>query len=51
MVDFEATSRFLFGGLDRVAGGGNGLILLAGVIALEWLALYFLYRQRIFLRV
>ncbi len=51
MIDFEATSKFLFGGLDRVAGGGNGLIPLAGVIALEWLALYFLYRQRIFLRV
>jgi predicted acyltransferase len=51
IVDFEAASKFLFGGLDRVACGGNGLIVLAGVIAVEWLALYFLYRQRIFLRV
>jgi predicted acyltransferase len=51
MVDFEATSKFLFGGLDRVAGGGNGLILLAGVIVVEWLALYFLYKKNVFLRV
>jgi len=51
MIDFEATSRFLFGGLDRAAGGGNGLIVLAGVIAVEWLALYFLYKQKVFLRV
>jgi predicted acyltransferase len=51
MVDFGATSKFLFGGLDRVAGGGNGLITLAGVIAVEWLALYFLYKQKVFLRV
>ncbi len=51
MVDFEATSKFLFGGLDRVAGGGNGLILLAGVIAAEWLVLYLLYKKNVFLRV
>ncbi|HVP90180.1 MAG TPA: DUF5009 domain-containing protein [Terriglobales bacterium] len=51
MVDFEATSKFLFGGLDRVAGRGNGLVVLAGVIAVEWLALYFLYKKSVFLRV
>jgi predicted acyltransferase len=50
MIDFEATSRFLLDGLDRVAGG-QGLIVLAGVIAVEWVALYFLYRQKVFLRV
>ena len=51
MVDFETTSKFLFGGLDRIAGGGRGLIVLAGVIAVEWLALYFLYKKNVFLRV
>ena len=51
IVDFEATSRYLFGGLDRVAGGGLGLIVLAGVVAVEWLALYFLYKKDVFLRV
>ena len=51
VVDFEATSRFLFGGLDRVAAGGSGLVVLAGVIGVEWLALLFLYRQKVFLRV
>jgi predicted acyltransferase len=51
MIDFEATSRYLFGGLDRVAGGGYGLIVLAGVVAVEWVALYFLYKKDVFLRV
>ncbi|HYA48629.1 MAG TPA: hypothetical protein VEG35_02925, partial [Burkholderiales bacterium] len=51
MVDFEAASKFFFGGLDRVAGGGNGLIILAGVIVVEWLVLYLLYKKNIFLRV
>jgi hypothetical protein len=34
-----------------VAGGGYGLIVLAGVVAVEWVALYFLYKKDVFLRV
>ena len=51
MVDFDATSRFLFGGLARLAGGAGVLVLEAGVIAVEWLALYFLYKKNVFLKV
>ncbi|HSA95769.1 MAG TPA: DUF5009 domain-containing protein, partial [Acidobacteriota bacterium] len=51
MVDFDATSRFLFGGLARLAGGAGVLVLEAGVIAVEWLVLYFFYKKNVFLRV
>ena len=51
MVDFDYTSKFLFGGLARLAGPSGVLVLEAGAIAVEWLALYFLYRQKVFLRV
>jgi predicted acyltransferase len=51
MIDFEATSKFLFGGLARLSGGAGVLVLGAGVIALEWLALYFLFKKRVFLKV
>jgi predicted acyltransferase len=51
MIDFEATSKFLFGGLARLSGAAGVLVLLAGVISLEWLALYFLYKEKVFLRV
>ncbi|MGZ7046510.1 MAG: acyltransferase family protein [Candidatus Aminicenantales bacterium] len=51
IVDFEATSKFLFGGLARLSGAAGVLVLAAGVIALEWLALYFLYKKRVFLKV
>jgi predicted acyltransferase len=51
IIDFEATSKFLFGGLARLSGAAGSLVIVAGIIALEWLALYFLYKQRIFLKV
>jgi predicted acyltransferase len=51
IVDFETTSKFLFGGLARLSGGAGALVLGAGVIALEWLALYFLFKKRVFLKV
>jgi predicted acyltransferase len=51
MVDFDYTSKFWFGGLARLAGGAGPLVLLAGTIAVEWLALYFLYKKDVFLRV
>jgi predicted acyltransferase len=51
MIDFEATSKFLFGGLARLSGEAGVLIILAGVVALEWLFLYFLYKKKVFLRV
>ena len=51
MVDFGYTSKFLFGGLARLAGEAGALVLLAGTIAIEWLVLYLLYKKNVFLRV
>jgi predicted acyltransferase len=51
MIDFGFTSRFWFGGLARLAGPAGVLVLGAGVIAVEWLVLYFLYKKKVFLRV
>jgi predicted acyltransferase len=55
-VDFEATAKFFLGGVYGVIGrsGGTDLSTAAmavGVLAVEWLFLLFLYRNRIFLRV
>ena len=51
MIDFGYTSQFWFGGLARLAGPAGVLVLGAGVIAVEWLVLYLLYKKRVFLRV
>lgn len=51
LIDFDYTSQFLFGGLARLSGAAGVLVLEAGAIAVEWLILYFLYRQKVFLRV
>lgn len=50
IVGFGPASRFLFG---RVAGlsGAPELVLACGVLALEWLALAWLWRRRLFLAV
>lgn len=50
MVNFDNTSRFLFGGLARLSGEAGILVINAGVIALEWLLLYFLYKKNVFLK-
>jgi predicted acyltransferase len=51
IVDFDFTSKFLFGGLARLAGEAGVLVLGVGVILVEWLLLYFLYKKNVFLRV
>ncbi len=51
MVAFPATAQFLLGGVAAHSGAAGPVILAAGVIALQWLVLYLLYRQKIFLRV
>jgi predicted acyltransferase len=51
LVDFRQTGEFLFGGLGRLAGASGELVIVAGTIGLEWLALYFLYKKKVFLRV
>ena len=51
MFDFAYTSKFLFGGAARLAGTSGVLILEAGIVAVEWLVLLFLYKKKVFLRV
>ena len=51
IIDFYPTSRFLFGGAARLAGAAGGLVIEAGVIALEWVLLCYLFEKATFLRV
>jgi len=51
LIDFSYPSKFLLGWLATPAGDFGGMILVAGVIILEWLCLYHLYKNKIFLRV
>jgi predicted acyltransferase len=48
-VDF--TVEFLTGGLQRIWPSGAALIAIGSALALKWLLLYVLWRQRWFLRV
>lgn len=50
-INFREIAEFFFGGLARLSGDSQTLVILIGVLAIKWLLLYFLYRQRIFLRV
>ena len=51
LVSFPDMSAFLFGRAAGLAGDAAPLMILCGVLVLEWLVLYFFYRQRWFLRV
>jgi predicted acyltransferase len=51
LIAFEATSGFLFGGLARISGGFEPVVLVVGLLSIEWLFLYFLYKRKIFLKV
>jgi len=52
IINFWQISEYFFGGLARLAGEGwNNVILVTGMIAFEWLFLYFLYKKKVFLKV
>ncbi len=51
MINFSATSEFLFGGFAGLFGDYESIVLILGLIFIEWLFLYFLYKKRIFLKV
>ena len=51
IVDFFHSSRFLLGWLANWTGAYGEAVIVIGVIALEWMLLYYLYRNKIFLRV
>lgn len=51
MIDFWFTSKFLFGGLAGSFGNFGPVVLVVGLLSLEWIFLYFLYKRNIFLKV
>ncbi len=51
IIDFYYTSGFLLGWIAKPAGDFGEVIIIAGMIIVEWLFLYYLYKRKIFLRV
>ena len=55
IIPFDRIAYFFFGGLAKLAEqsspGSRPVVLAAGMLAVEWLLLLYLYRRRIFLRV
>jgi predicted acyltransferase len=51
IIDFRHAAEFLFNGLASLSDTWQPLILIAAILTLKWLFLYFLYRKKIFLRV
>ncbi|HEV3258836.1 MAG TPA: DUF5009 domain-containing protein [Gemmataceae bacterium] len=50
-IDFEKAAQFFFGGVVKHSGSFGTVLAAISVVAVEWLLLLYLYRQRIFLRV
>lgn len=50
LFDFSQASNILFGGLANHAGLFKVLVLAVGTVATKWLFLYFLHRQKIYLK-
>jgi predicted acyltransferase len=50
-INFRDMTDFFLGGAIREAGDFGPVIKAAGVLVFEWLFLYWLYRQQLFLRV
>ncbi len=51
LIDFELPSKFLLGWIAIPSGNFGEVIIVTGMIAAEWLFLYYLYKNKIFLRV
>ena len=51
VVDFKPISRRLLGGLAEHAGTANAFVLAAGTFGILWFLLWYLYRNRTFVRV
>ena len=51
IIDFYYTSEFLLGWLAKPAGEFGPVVIISGMIIAEWLFLYYLYKNKIFLRV
>jgi predicted acyltransferase len=50
-IPFDVIAQRLFGGLARISGTYQPLVVPIGALAIEWLLLLHLYRSKIFLRV
>ena len=50
-IPFETISQYIFGGAARLSGCLRPVVVAIGDVAIEWLFLLHLYRNRIFLRV
>jgi hypothetical protein len=51
IVPLPAISGFFFGGIARLSGAWGDAVLLVGILLIEWLLLWFLWKKRVFLRV
>jgi len=51
VFSFPEMSAFFFGGIASRCGRWHEVVLVAGILVVEWLLLYFLWRKRAFLRV
>lgn len=52
LIDFGYTVDFVFGGLMKLTPTQYGPLLhWTGILVIEWLLLYFLYRKKVFLRI
>jgi len=51
IIDFRYTTKFFLQGMLQLFGSYQTLVFTLGFVTLRWLFLYFLYRQKIFLRV
>jgi predicted acyltransferase len=51
IIDFAPISEFFLGWIAKPAGLYEAVIIAIGVIAIEWMLLYYLYKNKIFLRV
>ena len=51
IIPFDEIARFFFGGVARYSGSFGPVVVPIGTLALEWLFLLHLYRNKIFLRV
>ncbi|MCW1883349.1 DUF5009 domain-containing protein [Luteolibacter flavescens] len=51
VIPFPEISSFFFGGIARLSGAWGEFVLMAGILLIEWLLLWFLWKKRVFLRV
>ncbi len=51
IIDFWHTSEFALGSITQLLGNYGDIILITGVITIKWLFLYYLFKNKIFLKV